>query len=446
VSARPPLSVCCSVNTPPGRVAAALAPLVALEAEIVLAADDRVDRAWLDGYRAIADRVLLVPFPGNFALMYAWMREQCAGEWILQLDLDEVPAAGLAAEVRATIAAGDVTHAWVARRWLHPDATTWLAQWPWRPDYALRLLRNDPALLRFPGLLHSTVRALGPARYLRAPLYHADLRMTDLAGREDKQRAYEEELPGFAVIDGLSLNEVYYLPERRSDLVLAPVPDEDAAAVAAFLDAGVEVPEALRRASGPGALGSATVEEIWRLSEGRALGDDAYAATLTLLDDDLRLVTGEWRTFDVEVHNAGRAHWPGGMDAHPQIRLAYRWVGADGAVLAEGARTGLPAPLEPGARAVVPLEVRGPDTPGAREIEIDLVHEHVRWFGRGLRARIAVRAPLGAVRASWTPTSGRIHSNGSSPAISRSEGAPRSRSETSSSMSSGQAMPTSGSA
>jgi hypothetical protein len=400
VSAAPELTVCCSVNTPPGRVAAAFAPLAALHAEIVLAVDDRVDRAWVDGYRQIADRVLLVPFPGNFALMYAWMREQCAGRWILQLDLDEVPAPGLAAEVAETIAAGDVTHAWVPRRWLHPDGTSWLAQWPWRPDYALRLLRNDPALLRFPGLLHCTVRALGPSRYLRAPLYHADLLLTDVAGRERKHAAYERELPGF-VIDGVSLNEVYYLPERRSDLRLAPVPAEDAPAVAAFLCAGAAVPGELRRAE-PGSAGSATVEEIWRRSEGRSLGADAYDARLRLLDDDLRLVSGEWRTFDVEVHNRGAAHWPGGMDALPQVRLAYRWLGAGAEPLQEGARTGLPAPLEPGGRAIVPLEVLGPSPPGAREIEIDLVHEGVRWFGRAISARIAVRAPAGSARATRT--------------------------------------------
>jgi hypothetical protein len=400
VSAPPELTVCCSVNTPPGRVAAAFAPLAALGAEIVLAVDDRVDPAWVEGYRQIADRVLLVPFPGNFALMYAWMREQCRGRWILQLDLDEVPAAGLAAEVAQTIAAGDVTHAWVPRRWLHPDATSWLAQWPWRPDYALRLLRNDPALLRFPGLLHCTVRALGPSRYLRAPLYHADLLLTEAAGRERKHAAYERELPGF-VIDGVSLNEVYYLPERRTDLRLAPVPADDAAAVAAFLDAGTDVPEERRRVV-PGSVGPASVEEIWRLSEGRSLGEDAYDARLRLLDDDLRLVSGEWRTFDVEVHNAGSERWPGGMDARPQIRLAYRWVGAGGAPLEEGARTGLPAPLRPGGRAVVPLEVLGPSPPGAREIEIDLVHEGVRWFGRAIRARIEIRVPAGSARATRT--------------------------------------------
>ena len=400
MSARPPLSVCCSVNTPPGRVAAALAPLAALGAEVVLAADDRTDPAWIDGYRQIADRVVRVPFPGNFALMYAWMREQLAGEWILQLDLDEVPSAKLAAEVLATIAAGDVTHAWVPRRWLHPDRTSWLAQWPWRPDYALRLLRNDPLLLRFPGLLHCTVRALGPARYLRAPLYHADLLMSDRAGRERKHAAYEDEMPGF-VIDGESLNAVYYLPERRADLVLEDVPADDAAAVAAFLDAGVEVAPQLRRPT-PGRLDTATTDEIWRLSEGRTLAEDAYAGGVALLDDDLRLVSGEFRTFDVEVHNGGSAHWPGGMDALPQIRLAYRWLDARGVPAQDGMRTGLPAPLAPGARSIVPLEVLGPTQPGAHEIEIALVHEGVRWFGTVARARIAVRSPGGSARAQRT--------------------------------------------
>jgi hypothetical protein len=400
VSARPRLSVCCSVNTPPGRVAAAFAPLAPLGAEIVLAVDDRVDPSWIPGYREIADRVVLVPFPGNFALMYAWMRGQCAGEWILQLDLDEVPAGALAEEVAVTIAAGDVTHAWVPRRWLYPDGGSWLAQWPWRPDYALRLVRNDPALLRFPGLLHCTVRALGPARYLRAPLYHADLLMTDLAGRERKHAAYEAELPGF-VIDGVSLNEVYYLPERRTDLVLAPVPDADASAVAAFLDAGAEVAPHLRRAA-PASLAVATTEEIWRHSEGRTLGEDAYAGSVELLDDDLRLVAGEWRTFDVEVRNTGSAHWPGGMDALPQIRLAYRWLDPGGGPAQEGARTGLPAPLGPGASAIVPLQVLGPARVGEQEIEIGLVHEEVRWFGHGVRERIAVRAPAGDARATRT--------------------------------------------
>ena len=403
MSASPDLTICCAVNTPPARVAAAFAGLGSLDAEIVLAVDDRVDSAWVDGYREIADRVVLVPFPGKFAAMYAWMRTQCSGRWILQLDVDEVPAAGLAAEVAATIGAGDVTHGWLPRRWLHPDSGRWIAQWPWRPDYSLRLVRNDPALLRFPGLLHCTVRALGPCRYLRAPLYHVDLLLTDRPGRERKLAQYEREMPGF-VIDGRSLNEVYYLPERCSDLRLAAVPAEDAAAIDAFLRADGAAPPRGRGAPppAPGPVRSASAAELARHSEARMLGERDYRARVVLLDDELRIVSGEARTFDVEVHNLGNDRWPGGMDAAPRIRLGYRWLGSDGKPSQDGGRTAIPAPLAPGERALVPLEVLGPARRGTREIEIDLIHEGERWFGRSVRARVDVRAPGGRARARRT--------------------------------------------
>ena len=400
MSAIAELTLCCAVNTSPARVAAAFAPLAALDAEIVLAVDDRVDGGWIDGYRQIADRVILVPFPGNFAAMYGWMRTQCAGRWILQLDLDEIPAAGLATEVAETIAAGDVTHAWLPRRWLHPDGASWLAQWPWRPDYSLRLVRNDPRLLRFPGLLHCTVRALGPFRYLRSALYHADLLLTDQPGRERKLAEYEREMPGF-VIDGRSLNEAYYLPERRPDLRLAPVPAQDAAAIAAFLHAGGATPARAVRAV-PGSLRAAAAAELARYSEARVLGERDYRARVVLLDDELCIVSGETRTFDVEVHNLGNDHWPGGLDAAPRIRLGYRWIGRDGTPSREGGRSAIPAPLAPGARALVALEVLGPARRGTREIEIDLIHEGEHWFGRSVRARVDVRAPGGRARARRT--------------------------------------------
>ena len=384
------LTYCSLVNAPPERVAATLAPLRAIDPEVVLAVDDRMDPAWVDGYRQLADRVLLVPYPGSFARTYAWLREHCRGRWILQLDADEMPSAGLAAEVAETIAAADVTHAWIACRWLYPDAGSYLAQWPWRPDYALRLLRNDPAVLRFPSKMHATVQAVGARRFLRAPLYHADLLLNDGSARERKCARYEQGRPGF-VIDGMSLNDVYYLPERRDDLRVAPVPAQDAAAIEAFLHPPPLTGEA------HGAVARFGLDEVMLRSEDRPLAEGDYRARIVLLDDDLRLVAGEWRTFDVEVCNLGSTRWPGGMDPRPQVRVAYRWIGAGGAG-EEGMRTAIGAPLAPGARAIVPLQVRGPAAPGTREIEIDLVDEHVRWFGCGVRTRIEVRTPAGPAR------------------------------------------------
>jgi hypothetical protein len=374
------LTYCCLVNASPERVAATLAPLRALDPEVVL---------------AVADRVFLIPYPGSFARTYAWLRQFCNGRWILQFDADEVPSAGLAAEVAEVIAAGDVTHAWIACRWLYPDGATYLAQWPWRPDYRLRLLRNDPAVLRFPSKMHTTVQAIGARRFLRAPLYHFDLLLNDVAARERKRNRYEEGRPGF-VIDGLSMNDVYYLPERRDDLRLAPVPKEDVAAVAAYLE-----PAPL---TGPprGVAEHIALDVVMRHSEDHVLAEEDYDARVALLDDDLRLVAGEFRTFDVEVTNLGTTSWPGGMEPRPQVRVAYRWIGANGAS-EEGLRTPIGAPLAPGASAIVPVEVKGPATPGAQEIEIDLVHEHVRWFDRGVRAQIEVRAPAGPLEGSLDP-------------------------------------------
>lgn len=375
----------CLVNVPPGRIAAALAPLRSLDPEIVLAVDDRVDPAWVEGYRRLADRVLLVPFPGTFARVSRWLHEQCSGRWILHMAADEVPSSGLAAQVAETIAADDVSHAWIPRRWLHRDAGTYLAQWPWRPDYQMRLMRNDAALLRFPAATHEPVRAVGAHRFLGEPIYHADLLIHDVAARERKCAAYEAERPGL-VIDGTPFNEAYYLPERRRDLRLASVPADDAPAIAAFFDP--------QPPTGPprGSVERVGLDELMRVSEDRTLSDADYRAEVALLDDDLRIVAGEARWFDVEVTNLGETHWPGGMDPHPQIRLAYGWIGADGERI-EGGRTPIGSVLRPGESAIVPLHVVGPDQPGSHEIEIDLVHELHRWFDSAARARIEVRLP-----------------------------------------------------
>jgi hypothetical protein len=376
----------CMVNEPPGRVAAALAPLSSLDLEVVLGVDDRVDAAWVDGYRQLADRVLLVPFPGSFERIYPWLCEQCAGRWILHLAADEVPSAELAAEVAETIAADDVTHAWIPRRWLYPGADSYLAQWPWRPDYGPRLFRNDAELPRFPGQLHEPIRVAGPYRYLRAPIYHADLVLQDTEARERKCARYESERPGYFLTDGVPLNEAVYLPERRDDLRFAPVPTDDAPVIAAFLDP--QPPSGPPRAP----VERFGLDEVTRPTKYRSVSDADYEARLELLDDDLRLVAGERRAFDVEVTNLGTSDWPGGFDAHPQVRLGYRWIGADGERL-EGGQTLIGSVVRIGESAIVPLEMVGPDEPGVHEVEIDLVHEFVRWFDCGVRASIEVRLP-----------------------------------------------------
>jgi hypothetical protein len=379
--------VCSLTNVSPERVAATLEPLRELDSEVVLAVDDRVDPAWVDGYRRLADRVILVPFPGFFGRIYAWLFAQCSGRWVLQLDADEVPAPGLATEVLATIAEGEVTHAWIPRRWLYPHGETYLAQWPWRPAYALRLLRNDRLLVRFPGRLHLPVAAIGPTRYLREPIYHADLVLHDVAARRRKVARYGEALPGL-VIDGRSLNEAYYLPELRDAVRTAPVPARDAPVVSRFLEPAAVRSRLRRRRARVSRASRDAIRATWSR---RPLPEEAYRARLRLLDDDLRVVAGEERLFDVEVENLGTERWPGGLDSHPQIRVGCRWITGDGTPLSDNARTPFGGPVDPGARVIVPVRVLGDE--GMRTLEIDVVHEFVAWFGAGIRVELTVEAP-----------------------------------------------------
>lgn len=382
----PTVSICSMTNVAPERVAATLEPLRELDSEVVLAVDDRVDPAWIDGYRQVADSVILVPFPGFFGAVYAWLFAQCKGRWVLQLDADEVPGPDLATEVAATIADGDITHARIPRRWLYPDGGAYLAQWPWRPDFAVRLLRNDPALVRFPGRIHLPVTAIGPKLYLREPIYHADLVLNDVETRRRKVARYEQALPGLQ-IEGRPLNEAFYLPELRNGLSTLPVPARDAQIVSRFLEPTAVRARLRRRRARVRTAHSEAIRSTWSR---RPLPQEAYRARLRLLDDDLRIVAGEERLFEVEVENLGTERWPGGLDAHPQIRIGCRWLATDGTPVSEGVRTPFGAPVDPGARVILPVRVLG--VSGMRTLEIDVVHEFVVWFGAGIRVELAVEA------------------------------------------------------
>jgi hypothetical protein len=105
----------------------------------------------------------------------------------------------------------------------------------------------------------------------------------------------------------------------------------------------------------------------------------------------------------VRVTNAGDTRWPWGLDQDPQIRVAYHWRHADGELLTyEGLRSPFPVPLGPGEAAVVPVWLDAPADPGTYLLDIDLVHEHVRWFDDPLTVelRVAEREPRLARAAS----------------------------------------------
>jgi hypothetical protein len=366
------LSVCVMTAGPGPRVAALLELLRPVAAEIVVALDDRADEDTERAIAAAADLVIRYPYREPVDRPLRWLFSRCQGEWILNVDDDEIPGAELLAALPALVSARDVTHYWVLRRWLWPDETSTIAEHPWSTDYQLRLVRNDPLLLSFPSETHRPLQAIGPHRFLRLPLYHADLILSPLERREAKARRYETLRPGLRAA-GEPLNHMF-LPENRPGVRTEALPADDVAVVQRVL-----------RGAAVASVGTAVVTtvdatEIDRFWAGRDLAEEDYRASIEVLDEPERLLECERRTFDVLVGNLGGTTWPAGPGGEPQIRLSYQWLASAGDVVAFGLHTTLPADLASGDTQVVPLHVLAPSRAGRYTLRLDLVHEGVRWF------------------------------------------------------------------
>lgn len=121
-----------------------------------------------------------------------------------------------------------------------------------------------------------------------------------------------------------------------------------------------------------------------------ALAEDGYRAAIALVDDlPTFCARGVEHRARIEVTNTGIALWPGGSDRDPLIRVGFRWLNGAGQEHDAG-RAMLPYALHPGEKALVELAILGPPREGQYELAIDLVHEHVRWFGCALRTHTAI--------------------------------------------------------
>jgi len=133
------------------------------------------------------------------------------------------------------------------------------------------------------------------------------------------------------------------------------------------------------------------VNRLWALRDYDACG---YDVELICLETRLTFTAGGAQEVGVLVRNAGteRLPWGGGP---PNIRASYHWLTPAGdVVVADGDRTLMSAPIAPGGEGVVLVQVVAPGKPGDYILELDLVHEHVRWFERGtsVPARVIYRA------------------------------------------------------
>ncbi|HET7145854.1 MAG TPA: hypothetical protein VFI10_01550 [Gaiellaceae bacterium] len=336
--------------------------------EIVVALDDRADLHALGRVPELADRLLLVPFEPPVERTLPWLYAQCRGSWILRLDDDEVPSQTLLDEL-AELATGEVTHVWLPRRWLHPDARTYLDAHPWAPDFQLRLSVNDARLVRFPGITHVPLEVAGAARYARAPLYHLDL-LRPYDERRAKAERYEAARPGLRAA-GRALNHALYLPEDAPEPPRAAVPAGDARLVAAVLDAP-SPPRGERPAAAPSAT-RADIDSLW----GRAPLDAAPEVVVLRAPETLEAC----ERAQVEVLVRNRASAP---LLPPAVQLSASWRG-----LAPGPWTPLPNAITGGGEAVVVAALVAPAAAGRHVLEVDVVHGD-RLLGAAATADVEV--------------------------------------------------------
>jgi hypothetical protein len=175
-------------------------------------------------------------------------------------------------------------------------------------------------------------------------------------------------------IGAFSHNTGLYVPELHGELDLADVPWRELATIKEVLFA----PARRTRGTPVEEPSPAAVTREW---PGPPHPPTLYDASISLIGAVPRLVGGVQQTVDVRIENQGDCIWRHGEDA---ITLGTRWDGV------EAIRTALPADVLPGDSAIVPLHVIPPAAAGPHRLEVDLVHEHVRWFDRPLRLDVTI--------------------------------------------------------
>ena len=181
----------------PELLAGVLAPFREVADEIVVAVDATRLETVQPAVAGVADRLLAFPATAPADRPIAWLFRACRGRWIFNIDDDEVPSPALIARLpEPLLLRDDVTHMWVARRWLHPTVETYIGAAPWGTEFQLRLVLADDRFLQFSDEFHRPVVCHGPSAYVEEPLWHLDTVLNPAARAGRKAAAYERERPG----------------------------------------------------------------------------------------------------------------------------------------------------------------------------------------------------------------------------------------------------------
>ena len=192
---------------------------------------------------------------------------------------------------------------------------------------------------------------------------------------------------------GLPTNGMY-LPELVEGVEVEPVPEEDLELIERVL-AG----SSARGPRGAAVEAHASRERVDTYNGTRRVGPAAYGARLEFVAPPGRVLAGTTRHLEVRVTNLGDQAWPAG-EADPLIRLGYRWRDPSRRRVVIDGRGVFSESVPPGATTLVLLAVEVPDEVGSYELEVDVLHEHVRWFDCVARLPLSVDADAQALLVS----------------------------------------------
>ena len=379
------LSLCMTASRDEGTVREILTLLRPVVDEIVLGVDSRASERILRACGDLVDRAYTYRFETSVEQYSAWLYHRCSGDWIFRIDDDEVPSTALLEHLPEIAADRRHSLIFLPMRHLFPTRDRFIASHPWHPDYHARIVRNVPGLWTFEGGCHAKVQIIGERRRIpEAPLYHLRFSNPDTEARLATARARYEALPG-GMTEGFDVNAVS-LPELWTGLKTIEVPEADRSAIEL-----VAIPAEIAPRPAP-PTEAIPPDDADRLLSSREVSPGAYSAEISISPARTHLAAGTIAHLEVHVRNRGTEHWPPAHQAEPPIRLAYRWLAADGETVLEpeGLRTPFEETVLPGDRTVVMLAAVVPDAPGPYVLEVDVVHELVRWFDCAARIDIVV--------------------------------------------------------
>ena len=121
----------------------------------------------------------------------------------------------------------------------------------------------------------------------------------------------------------------------------------------------------------------------------------ADGARIELLDPPSSVAAGREVVLRVRLANVGNTRWetsPGGG----QVRLGVQLLTPDGTVVTRDySRHDLPAPIDPGGRCELRLQIAPPPDMAGYQLKIDLVREGVSWFELGGSETVTHQMRLG---------------------------------------------------